>query len=109
MESRVSLGGKEGRRNASISTESGIESGTLLWLEGRDLTNCANHILIKSFQWILLSTAKDWKLRKVKELFTLQISKPSLNKQLIFFELRLFPRGILLSGYVFICNLFNDG
>ena len=42
MESRVGLGRKEGCTNFRISAKPGIEQGTLR-LEGRDLTNCANH------------------------------------------------------------------
>ena len=42
MESWVSLGGEEGHTKIQISAEPGIEPGTF-WLEGRDLTNCANH------------------------------------------------------------------
>ena len=42
MESWVALSRKEGRTIIQISAEPGIEPGTF-WLEGRDLTNCANH------------------------------------------------------------------
>ena len=41
-ENWVSLGRKEGRTNIQVSAKPGIQLGTL-WLEGRDLTNCANH------------------------------------------------------------------
>ena len=42
IESWVSLGRKEGPINIWVSANPRIELGTL-WLEGRDLTNCANH------------------------------------------------------------------
>ena len=54
------------------------------------------------------NTAKQWKLRKVKESIYIANLKPSFNKLLKSFELRLFPRRItwqLLSVYVFILNV----
>ena len=47
-----------------------------------------------SFEWMILSTAKQWKLRKVEESIYTANLKLSLNEQLNSFELRLFPRGI---------------
>ena len=41
-----------------------------------------------------LNSAKQWKLRKAKESIYIANLKPSLNKQIKSFELRLFPRGI---------------
>ena len=47
-----------------------------------------------SFEWKILNTAKQWKSRKIKESIYIANLKPSLNKQLKSFELRLFPRGV---------------
>ena len=49
MESWVGLGRNEGCTNIRISAKPGIKLGTL-WLEGRDLTNCANHARPKIIQ-----------------------------------------------------------
>ena len=64
MESRVSLGGKEGCTNIWISAKPGIELGTL-WSECRDLTNCTNHACsVQLWQQLnkicILSVSKFW-------------------------------------------------
>ena len=54
MESWVSLGGKEGRKNVQHSNESGIALGTV-WSEVRDITNCTNRARPKLCQKCLIN------------------------------------------------------